>query len=106
MNPLTHSPSTIPAVTATVYDPQSAIKAELGRLIHAAIINKSFCQKLLKNPLMSIEAGYCGESFHFSPAFKESLRCVRAESVESFCSQLMQIINSQSIAEKALLYYN
>ena len=106
MNPLTHSPSNIPAVTDTVYDPQSAIKAELGRLIHAAIINKNFCQKLLKNPLMSIEAGYCGESFHFSPAFKESLRFVHAESFESFCSQLYQIVNSQSIAEKALLYYN
>ncbi len=31
MNPLTHSPSNIPAVTDTVYDPQSAIKAELGK---------------------------------------------------------------------------
>jgi hypothetical protein len=106
MNPLTHSPSTIPAVTAAVYDPQSVIKAEFGRLIHAAIINKRFCQKLLTNPLTSIEDGYCGESFHFSSSFKESLRFVRAESIESFCSQVMQIINSQSIAEKALLFYN
>ena len=106
MNPLTHSPSNIPAVTAAVYDPQSVIKAEFGRLIHAAIINKRFREKLLKNPLMSIEDGYCGESFHFSPVFKESLRFVRADSFESFCSQVMQIINSQSIAEKALLYYN
>jgi hypothetical protein len=106
MNLLSHSPSTIPDVTTTVYDPQSATKAELGRLIHAAIINKHFCQRLLKNPLMSIEDGYCGESFHFPPAFKESLRLVRAETIESFCNQVLQIIKSQSVAEKALLFYN
>lgn len=106
MTLLSHSASNIPAVSTTVYDSQSAIKNEFGRLVHAAIINKRFCQKLLKNPLNSIEYGYCGESFHFSPAIKESLRFVRADNIESFCSQLMQIINSHSIAEKALLNYN
>ncbi len=105
MNRSIPSLSNNPVSTSPVYDPQSAIKAELGRLIHAAIINKHFCQKLIKNPVQSIESGFCGESFHFPAEFKESVKYVRADNLESFSAQLIQIINSLFIAEKALLHF-
>lgn len=105
MNRLITSISNNPVNTNPVFDPQSVIKAELGRLIHAAIINKRFCQKLILNPLASIEAGYCGESFHFPTEFKESVKYVRAESLESFSAQLLQIVNSLRLSEKAVLHY-
>lgn len=95
-----------PVGNTPVYDSQTAIKAELGRLIHAAIINKRFCQKLLNNPVSSIEAGYCGESFHFPVEFKEMVKFVHAENLETFSAQLMQILNSLRVAEKAILHYS
>jgi hypothetical protein len=105
MRPLTPSPSIIPYGSAVSYDPQSAVKAELGRLIHAAIINKRFCQKLLTNPLSCVEDGYCGESFHFPSEFKERIQYLQAETLESLSIQLLQIANSPRIVEKAVLHF-
>lgn len=105
MNPLTQINTKTSFGAKTTFDPQSGIKAELGRLIHAAIINKSFRQKLLTNPLSSIEDGYCGEKFYFPPELKERLQFIKAETVESFSLQLLQIISSPRIAEKAVLNF-
>lgn len=105
MRPLTPSLSITPLGSAATYDPQSVVKVELGRLIHAAIINKRFCQKLLTNPLGSIEDGYCGESFHFPVEFLERIQAVRAETLEALSVQLLQIVNSPRITEKAVVRY-
>ena len=55
MTPITHSFASVSLASSAVYDPEAAVKAEFGRLIHAALINQRFRQKLLSNPLSSIE---------------------------------------------------
>lgn len=105
MTPKTQSFSMKPLNSPAVYDPQAAVKAEFGRLIHAALINQRFRQKLLSNPLSSIEDGYCGESFHFSPELKERIQLIHAESLESLSMQLLQTINSPRVPERVALRY-
>jgi hypothetical protein len=105
MNPLTQMNTKSSFGSTASFDPQAGVKAELGRLIHAAIINQRFRQKLLTNPVNSIEDGYCGEKFHFPTEFKERLQSIKAESIESFSLQLMQILNAPRISEKAVLNF-
>lgn len=82
------------------------IKAEFGRLIHAAVINKRFRENLLHNPLNCIDAGYCGESFNFPNEFKNRIRKINARSLEEFSSQVIKLFNVPSVTEMAPVYCN
>ena len=47
MNPLTQINTKSSFGAKATFDPQSGIKAELGRLIHAAIIKQEFSPKII-----------------------------------------------------------
>jgi hypothetical protein len=94
------------SVQSTVYDPETAIKTEFSRLIHAAIINRTFCQRLLDNPLRTIESGYCGESFHFSPELKERIQLIHATTLESFSAQLLHSLSPAPLPERISIHTN
>lgn len=82
------------------------INAEFGRLIHAAVINKGFRAKLLQNPGGCIDAGYCGESFHFPFEIKNRIKQINARSLEDFSSQIIKLINKPSVPEMAPVFCN
>jgi predicted Zn-ribbon and HTH transcriptional regulator len=82
------------------------VKAEFGRLIHAAVINKRFRENLLTNPLNCIDAGYCGESFNFPNDFKNRIRKINARSLEEFSSQVINLFNVPTVSEMAPVYCN
>ncbi|MBW6473304.1 MAG: hypothetical protein K0B14_09295 [Anaerolineaceae bacterium] len=82
------------------------VNAEFGRLIHAAVINKSFRSNLLKNPAGCIDAGYCGESFHFPVEIKNRIKQINARSLEEFSSQIIKLINMPSVPEMAPVFCN
>jgi hypothetical protein len=107
MIPMTQLHTSMPISPAAGRDPQAAIKAECGRLIHAAVISRSFREKLLANPLRSIEAGFCGETFQFPREFKERVKLIQANNLEDFSAQLLQSIYSSNTAEPvpALRYH-
>jgi len=105
MTPITQSVLYSHAISTPAYDPEGAIKAEFGRLIHAAIISQGFCKKLLNNPLRTIESGFCGESFHFSPELKERIQLIHAQTLESFSMQLLQTIQSSPIPKQVEIHY-
>jgi len=105
MSPITQLHASLTLASPAVYDPETAIKAEFGRLIHAALINQNFRKKLLSNPINAIEGGYCGESFHFSPELKERIQLIHTDSLESFSMQLLQTLESHHIPERAVLRY-
>lgn len=105
MIPVTQTSLITRSALPEVFDLQADIKAEFGRLIHAAIINRTFRQKLLSDPLSSIEAGYCGEKFHFPPEIKERIQLIHAETLESLSFQLLQTIKIPYIAESAVIHY-
>jgi hypothetical protein len=105
MTPISQSLASAHIASNAVYDTEAAVKAEFGRLIHAALINQRFRQKLLSNPLRSIEDGYCGESFHFPSELKDRIQLIHADSLESFSMQLLQTMNSPRVPERAVLHY-
>ncbi len=86
-------------------EPHSEVQAEFGRLIHAAIINKRFRDMLLTAPMQTIEAGYCGEKFHFPRDIHDRIEQIRAGSLEDFSSQLLKVTSSPNILEPALAQY-
>ncbi len=93
--------STLPV--RSIRDNTPDTRAECSRLLHAAVVNKRFCESLLSNPLASIEAGYCGEKFHFTREQKERVNEIRAASLEDFAAQLMQLVERPVICEYAYL---
>ncbi|NMB54966.1 MAG: hypothetical protein GYA15_09720 [Leptolinea sp.] len=95
----------LPKAHVPVSNTQAATKAELGRLLHAAIINTHFRKLLLANPVAMIDRGYLGESFQFPGSVKEQIRHVHAESLEEFSSCVLKIIETPSLTEIAVLPY-
>jgi hypothetical protein len=79
--------------------PFSILQAECSRVLHAAVVNRRFQQRLLSDPVRSIEEGYCGETFHFTREEKEQLRSIRATSLEEFASTLMHTLNTTRVPE-------
>lgn len=105
MTPITQALSTQPVFAGVVYDPNATVKAEFGRLIHAAIINRTFRENLLSNPVRSIDNGYCGETFHFPVELKERISTIQANSLEEFSSQLLQVVESPTLTKLPVLQY-
>ncbi len=105
---MTPTPSlllTVPIHPASVIEPQAANKAELGRLMHAAIVSNGFRNHLLTNPMAAIETGYMGESFQFSGEIKSQLRDIHARTLEEFASKVIKIVEVPSKAEMAVLHF-
>ena len=77
-------------------DPNEAVKAECGRLIHAAVISRRFLSNLLANPIKSIDEGFCGEKFAFTRKEKQRIRLIRAANLADFSRQLLQAVEFPS----------
>jgi len=105
MTPITQSLSTQPVFAGVVYDPNASVKAEFGRLIHAAIINRSFRESLLSNPERSIDNGYCGETFHFPVELKERISSIRVSSLEEFSAQVLQVVDAPCLTKLPVMQY-
>lgn len=86
-------------------DPNESILMECGRLIHAAIINKPFLNKLLTDPLKSIEEGFFGEKFVFSYEEKQKINLIQANSLSEFSKQLLQVIECACISSPSEFAY-
>ncbi len=63
-------------------------KAELSRLITAAVVNQKFCNLLLTDPALALAAGYGGESFRLGTEEQELILSIRATSLADFAMQL------------------
>ena len=92
--------------STTIRNHNEALNAEFSRLIHAAVINKGFRAKLLQNPVSCIDAGYCGETFHFPFEIKNRIKQINARSLEEFSNQVIKLINMPTVPEMAPLYCN
>ena len=82
-------------------DLNETFKQECSRLIHAAVINRSFRAALLEDPLQAIEAGYCGEKFAFTRDEKRRIKNIQARSIEEFSAQLLRVMEMPAMSEYA-----
>ena len=67
------------------------IQNEFSRLLTAAVINGSFRQALLSNPVEAISSGFGGEAFNLSSDVVQRLSTIRADSLAEFASQLSSL---------------
>jgi hypothetical protein len=61
----------------------------LSRLMTAAVVNQSFRQLLLTNPLMAMSDGYLGENFSLASDEKELVLSIQASDLTDFANQLI-----------------
>lgn len=71
----------------TVVDPV-ADRANINRLLAAAVINSGFRNLLLANPRRAIQAGFAEEQFALSAQAEELLASIQAPSLKEFAQQL------------------
>jgi hypothetical protein len=64
---------------------------EISRIISAAVINKRFCNALLKDPSTAISHGFFGEPFRLSLEQKNRISMIKENSLEGFAGQLAQL---------------
>ncbi len=82
-------------------DPNESVQMECGRLIHAAVISRRFLERLLTNPVKSIEEGFCGEKFSFTREEKQRIKLIRAKTLKDFSIQLTQAVELSSSVSAA-----
>lgn len=81
-----------PTAARISQDPHESVLMECGRLVHAAVINRRFLEKLLANPLKTIEDGYCGEKFSFTREEQQQIMLIQASSLAEFSQMLVQAV--------------
>ncbi|MCQ3936791.1 MAG: hypothetical protein DPW18_07055 [Chloroflexi bacterium] len=67
----------------------------LSRVFAAAVVNRQFCDMLLKNPLEALQNGYLGETFTLTKEEKDLIASIRAESLPDLARQVYQSLSSQ-----------
>jgi hypothetical protein len=87
MGIMTNYANAAPTVYAGVFSKKSKGR-EISRLITAAVVNKGFCQMLLKNPRLALDSGYKGESFAFESEEQDFILSIRASNLAEFANQL------------------
>lgn len=80
------------------------VQSEFSRLLHAAVINKNFREKLLNNPTNCIESGFCGEKFHFPRELASQIKQIKARSLQEFSLQMTKLIQQPTMPEMAMVY--
>jgi len=106
MIPLTQINKFAPETKPVIREKQDDLKAEFGRLMHAAVINKRFRERLLDNPIDCLETGYCGERFDFPFEIINSIKQINARSLEEFANQVVSLISMPVRKEAVPLYCN
>ena len=62
--------------------------AGLNRVIAAAVVNRQFCDMLLKDPRAALQKGYLGETFTITAEERALIVSIRAESLSDLAKQL------------------
>lgn len=83
-------PKTILCQTEEKYNVEKPhTTAEYSRILTAAVVNKRFCNALLKNPALALANGFCGEKFNLTKEEKNQILSIQAASLEEFAQQLI-----------------
>ncbi|MBK6793237.1 MAG: hypothetical protein IPG80_12055 [Anaerolineales bacterium] len=62
--------------------------AGLNRVFAAAVVNRQFCDMLLKNPREALQKGYLGETFTLTPEEVSLIASIRAETLSDLAKQV------------------
>lgn len=62
--------------------------AGLNRVFAAAVVNRQFCDMLLKNPREALQKGYLGETFTLTPEEVSLIASIHAETLSDLAKQV------------------
>jgi hypothetical protein len=65
-------------------------RAEVNRLLAAALISRQFCNLLLKDPARALQQGFAGEHFRLSNDEQDFILSVRAGSLQEFVADVCE----------------
>ena len=60
----------------------------LSRVFAAAVVNRQFCDMLLKNPQEALRKGYLGETFTLTPEENALIASVHADTLSDLARQV------------------
>lgn len=63
----------------------------LKRVFAAAVVNRQFCDMLLKNPREALQKGYLGETFILTPEEISLIASIRADTLSDLARQVYAI---------------
>lgn len=61
---------------------------QLNRVFAAAVVNRQFCEMLLKNPREALQKGYLGETFTLTPEEVSLIASIRADTLPDLARQM------------------
>jgi len=65
---------------------------EMSRLVASAVVNRTFRQRLLTNPVEALR-GYGSEKFDFTPSERTQILSIRAATLEEFADQAQRLVD-------------
>ena len=68
--------------------PQRTRSNGLNRVFAAAVVNRQFCDMLLKNPREALKNGYLGETFTLTSEEWELIASIHAETLSDLARQV------------------
>ncbi|MBN8657057.1 MAG: hypothetical protein J0M11_15080 [Anaerolineae bacterium] len=60
----------------------------LNRVFAAAVVNRQFCDLLLKNPQEALQKGYLGETFTLTPEENALIASIQANTLSDLAKQV------------------
>jgi hypothetical protein len=66
----------------------------LNQLLCAAVVNESFCQTLLRDPLRAISGGYQGQTFALTSEERDLVTGIQAGRLEDFANQVYHWVSA------------
>jgi hypothetical protein len=82
-----------PTVPVIIASPQAKPHPEVTRLLAAAVVDRPFRQRLLRNPLHALETGYQGENFSFSNEERVLIASIRADTLAELATELISALD-------------
>jgi hypothetical protein len=74
--------------TRSTKRPMHARSTGLNRVFAAAVVNRQFCDMLLKNPQEALQKGYLGETFILTPEENALIASIRANTLSDLAKQV------------------
>ena len=66
----------------------------LNRVFAAAVVNRQFCDMLLKNPKEALNKGYLGETFALTPEEISMIASIQANTLSDLAKQVYALTGS------------
>jgi len=65
-------------------------------LLCAALISESFCDLLLKDPVIAMQKGFMGQRFDFDPQERRAIASIEAENLALFTKEIRKRVLKKS----------